>query len=214
MNTTYRDSFIKYLTEASKYPEGEIHHNTYKYNGKEYWRVEVFSGGRIIQAFVLMSKTHCRNLEKQKFPFYRTYAQWNEYGYQTLPACNVAVYNDSTNDWEIHSASDLKHEITSPTFLNYEEAVKRFNKRWDFSGNRKFQKRVQLLSIICLIIFVLYIAAFILSANGLLPGVEIPLNAAVVSVLAIVALLLLIPPLIPYLKSITVNGFGLELNQE
>lgn len=214
MNTKYRDSFVKNLTEGCNYPREETHHNTYKYNGKEYWRIEVFSEGRIIQAFVLMSKTHCEHLEKHKFPFYRTYAQWNDYGYLTPPACNVAVLNEDTNKWEIHSASDLKHEITSTNFLNYEEAVKRFNKRWEYHGNREFQRRVMFRSIICIIIVALYIAAYICSVNGLLAGVEIPLNAAVVSVFVVVVLLLLIPPLIPYLKSITVNGFGLELNQE
>ncbi|MCR5407504.1 MAG: hypothetical protein K6E61_00130 [Bacteroidales bacterium] len=212
-NTKYRDSFVKNLTEDCKYPIEEIHHNTYKYGGKEYWRIEVFSEGRIIQAFVLMSKTHCERLDKHKFPFYRTYAQWNDYGYLTPPACNVAVFNEETEKWEIHSASDLKHEITSPSFLNYKEAVKRFNKRWEFSGNRKFQKRFICLSIICILIVALYIAAYILSVNELLAGVEIPLNAAVVSVLVVVVLLLLIPPLIPYLKSITVKGFGLEFNE-
>jgi len=214
MNTYYRDSFVKNLTEDCKYPIEEIHHNTYKYSGKEYWRIEVFSEGHIIQAFVLMSKTHCEQIEKHKFPFYRTYAQWNDYGYLTLPACNVAVHNEETDKWEIHSASDLKYEITSPAFLNYEEAVKRFNKRWVFFGNRKFKKRVMCRSISCLIIVVLYIAAHIVSVNGLLTGVEIPLNAAVVSLLVVVVLLLFLPPLIPYLKSITVNGFGLELNQD
>lgn len=214
MNTKYRDSFAEFLVKTCKYPSKQVHANTYKYDGKEYGRVEVFSDGRIIQAFVLMSETHCREMEKHKFPFYRTYAQWNDSGYLTPPACNVAVHNDKTNEWEIHSASDLKYEITATKFLNYKEAVERFNIRWDFSGNRKFQRRVKCLSLIYLTIVALYIAAHILSVNGLLAKVDIPLNAAVVSMLVVMMLLLIIPPLIPYLKCITVNGLGLELNQD
>lgn len=213
MNTKYRDSFVTYLENICKYQSKNVHANTYKYNGKEYGRVEVFSEGRIIQSFVLMSKTHCESLEKNKFPFYRTYAQWNDYGYLTPPACNVAVFNEKTDKWDIHSASDLKHEITSPTFLNYDEAVKRFNDRWEYHGNKELQRRVMYRSIISIIIVALYVAAHICSVNGVLAGVEMPLNAAVVSVLVIVVFLLLIPPLIPYLKSVTVNGFGLEFNQ-
>lgn len=214
MNTKYRDLFAEFLVNTCKYPIKEVHTNTYKYGGKEYGRVEVFSDGLIIQAFVLMSETHCRGMEKQKFPFYRTYAQWNNYGYLTPPACNVAVHNEVTDKWDIHSASDLKHEITSEKFLVYKEAVKRFRERWEYHGNKELHSRVICRSAISITIVALYAAAYILSVNGTLSGVEIPLNAAVVSVLVIVVLLLFIPPLIPYLKSITVNGFGLELNQD
>lgn len=207
----YENGFVKHLLKNG-YPETAIHIGTYKYDGKTYDRVEVFSDGHIIQAFVLMSEEHCAKLPK--FPFYRTYRQWNDYGYLTPPACNVAVYNNKKEEWEIHSANDLKLEKTSPNFLNYDEGVKRFNNRWDYSGNRKFQRLTRRLSITGLILLSVYLVAYLLSVNGLLAGIEIPMNASVVTMLVVVALLLFIPRLMPYIKSISVNGFGLEINQE
>lgn len=209
---SYVKDFVENLV-SKEYPETSIHTGTYKYDGKTYDRVEVFSDGHIIQAFVLMSEEDCKE-PPHKFPFYRTYRQWNDYGYLTLPACNVAVKNRQTGKWEIHSASDLKHEITSPDFLNYDEAVKRFKTRWEFSGDRRFRRLTMWLSISGLIIVLLYLFAHILSVNGVFPSIEIPMNATVVTMLIVVILLLFFPWLMPYIKSISVNGFGLEINQE
>lgn len=212
MNAYYRDLFVKYLHENCKYRKSNIRTNTYKYNGKEYWRVEVLSDGYVIQAFVLMSPTHCQEMDK--FPFYRIYSQWNDSGYLTPPTCVVAVYIESTKEWEIHNASDLRHEFTSTNFLNYNEAVKRFQKRLDYDGNMKLRKTIRCSSIIWLTIVFIYIIAHLLCANGIFPWLVIPLNDAVVGIIVIITVLILLPPLIPYVKSFSIKGIGVELNQD
>ena len=212
MKNKYRDLFVKYLQEKHKYPERAIRANTYKYAGKEYARVEVVSDGYIIQAFVLMDENTCGKTDK--FPFYRTYFQRNEYGYNTPPACNIAVYHPKNEKWTIHSSSDLKHELTSPSFLNYDSAVERFRKRLKNVGNENLGKLVKWFSWVYMGFLFLYFVAYLLSVNGLLGNVEIPLNTIVVIILIFILVLLLLPKLLPYIKSITIHGLGLEFNQE
>ncbi len=207
---SYTELFVKHLHKKCKYPKEVIRINTYKYYGKEYGRVEVFSEGYVIQAFVLMSEDHCRSLDK--FPFYRTYSQWNDYGRLTPPACNVAV-NKGGEEWEIHSSSDLRHEITDPYFLNYDKAVERFNKRLNFFGSKKLMGRVSILSYIALGVVLLYVAVYLLSINGHLSGFTIPMDSVFVGILILVVILILLPPLIPYLK-IKYGDISMEVNPE
>ena len=211
MDISFRELFAGYLHEKCKYPFESIRVNTYKYDGKEYGRVEVLSDGCIIQAFVLMSEEHCNSLDK--FPFYRTYYQTNDYGFITPPACNVAVYNQGTDKWAIHSASDLKHEITSPSFLNYDEALRRFRERWSYIGNKKLARQIGWISTCFLVAVTLYFVAHIMSSNDLLFGVDFPLNVNVISIIVVMMILLLLPPLIPYIRSISIKGIGVELSQ-
>ena len=211
MAKTYSDLFVKYLNETCDYPRSALRTNTYKYDGKEYDRVEVTHDGYVVQAFVLMSEDHCSRLPK--FPFYRTYSQWNYSGNNTPPACNVAVFNKEEKTWEIHSSSDLRHERTDKDFLNYDAAVKRFKDRFFFCGNKKLMKRVRLLSIVGIIIVILYVVAYSLSINGALRGVQIPMNSVMSKLLILIVVLLLLPPLIPYLK-IKYNGLSVEVNQD
>ena len=119
----YKDSFLSYLQITCKYPLKSLRANTYKYDCQEYSRIEVLAGEYVIQAFVLMSESHCRDLDK--FPFYRTYSQRNDYGYQTPPACYIAVYNHDSDEWEIHNSSDLRQEMTSPSLLDYKAASRK-----------------------------------------------------------------------------------------
>lgn len=202
----YIELLIKHLLEKG-YHRTDIHTSTYKYNGKEYDRVEVLNEGYVIQVFVLMSAEHCRKLDK--FPFYRSYNQWNDFGYLTPPACYVAVYISDDN-WEYHNSSDLRLELTSPSFLNYNEAVERFKKRLSFCGNKKLRKKIRCLSISYLLCVLLYLAAHVLSFNGLL-NTKIPLDSAITSVLILIMILLLVPPLIPYIKSITIKGLSFDI---
>lgn len=211
MNTKYVDLFVEYLQKDCGYRERNLRTNIYKYDGKEYGRVEVLSDGYVIQAFVLMSAEHCRSLDK--FPFYRTYSQWNDCGRLTPPACNVVVYVSGKDDWEIHSSSDLRHEITDLEFLNFEKAKDRFQKRLYFIGNEKLTKAVRIMSIISLSSVALYVCAHILSLNGFFRDVTIPLNSEILSILILIVILILLPPLVPYIK-IKWNGISLEVNQE
>lgn len=211
MNTKYVELFVEYLHNGCGYPKCAIRSNTYKYDGKEYGRIEVLFGGYIIQAFVLMSEEHCQSLDK--FPFYRTYSQWGDNGKLTPPACNVAVYVSGTKEWAIHSSSNLRYEITASDFLDYSAAVSRFQKRLHFIGNEKLMKIVSRLSILSISVVLLYVTAHILSFNECLWGVIVPLNAEVVSIIVLLVTLVLLPPLIPYIK-IKYNGLSLEVNQD
>lgn len=211
MSTKYVDLFVEYLQKDCGYPRCALRSNTYKYNGKEYGRVEVLFKENIIQAFVLMNEEHCHSLDK--FPFYRTYTQWNDRGKLVPPACNVAVFQPKSKEWAIHSSSDLRYEITSSDFLNYKSAVARFQKRLQFIGNEKLRKTMSRLSILTLSFVLLYVTALFLSINGVLPGVTIPMNAEMVSIIILVVLLILLPSLIPYLR-IKYNGLSLEISPD
>lgn len=212
MNNTYIKLFKEHLQDNCNYPDYEITSNTYKYDGKEYDRVEVQYKGYVIQAFILMSVEHCQVLDK--FPFYRAYNQYNDFGYLTPPACNVAVYREDLEKWEIHSSNDLRLELTSPDFLNYDSAVGRFNKRLDFAGNRKLKRIISILSKCYFVFVAIYFTSYALSINGLLCDITIPLNAEVVSLLILMIILLLLPPIIPYIKSIAIKGFCIDLSQK
>ena len=211
MNTHYVNLLVGCLRDEHHYPKCAIRTNIYKYEGNEYGRVEVLSGDYIIQAFVLMSEEHCNKLDK--FPFYRTYSQWNDSGKLTPPACNVAVYNDKTGKWDIHSSSDLKHEITSPEFLNYKKACERFKARLQFVGNERLKKAVTWKSSISVVFVIAYIVTHILSINDSLFGYIIPMNTEMITILVLVVILLLLPQIIPYLK-VKYNGLSLELGQD
>ena len=211
MNTYYIDLFANYLHDECKYPKENIRKNTYKYDGKEFGRVEVLSGEYVIQAFILMSDDVRRN--QGRYPFYRSYYQRNDYGYLTPPACNIAVYYADTKKWAIYSSSDVKHELESPNFLNYDAAVKRFMNRLTYIGNEKLAKCVKWLSISLLIAVIMYVVAHILSINGLLGDVLIPLDSNCVGIISIITVLVLLPPLIPYIRSVTIGNVGVEINQ-
>lgn len=208
----YADKFAEYLRETCRYPESSIGKNTYRYGGKDYDRVEVMDGELIIQAFVLMSGQECENLDK--FPFHRTYYQRNVYGFLVNPACNVAVYDEEHDKWHIHGTNNLRHELTSPTLLDYDKAKGRFAKRFSYLGNDELRKTVRRLSIGLLCVVILYVTAHILSINGLLGDFSIPLDATTVSIFIVLMCLLLIPPLIPYIRSLTVGQVGIELRDQ
>ncbi len=211
MNSYYKDTFLSYLHITRKYPSKNLRADTYKYNHQEYFRVEVLAGEYVIQAFVLMSESHCRDLDK--FPFYRTYSQKNDYGYQTPPACYIAVFNHDSNEWEIHNSSDLRQEMISPALLDYKAASERFKNRLLYFGNKRLMKRVTVMSTVALVAIVLYFTAYILSINGWLSSAIIPFDVTVLSILVILAILLILPPIIPYIK-VQYHGFSLEVNQD
>ena len=211
MKADKKNAFITHLREKYKYPAKCLRDNIYKYDCQEYCRVEVLYGDYIIQAFVLMDDELCSN--QDKFPFYRAYNQRNDYGFLTPPACYVAVKDSKTNDWAIHNSSDLKQEMTSPTLLDYSSAVERFKNRLQYLGNRKLAKRVVVASICALVFIVLYYAAHVLSINGILISILIPFDSHVFSLLTLIAILLILPPLVPYIK-IQYHGLSLEVNQD
>lgn len=211
MTISNADTFSKYLQEDCKYPFSAIRINKYKYNKVEHGRVEVCNDdGAIIQAFIVMSEKDIQAIEK--FPFYRTYYQRNTYGYIVNPACNIAVHETKDDSWHIYSANNARHEICNPEFLNYEKAVKRFKERFDYFGNKELAKEVKYISYISLAVILSYCFIHLLSVNGCFFGCIIPLNEGVVYIMIISIVLLLLPPLIPYIKSVSIKDINFELD--
>lgn len=208
----YVDLFVEYLQKKCGYPESAIIKTIYRYDEKDYGRVEILEDELIIQAFVLLSEDHCRQLDK--FPFYRTYSQRNTYGYLVSPACNVAVYDEKNGKWHFYSPSNLRAELTSASLLNYDNAKERFEKRFNYLGNEKIWKTIKMLSMVLLCIIVLYVVAHVLSVNGCLGAFTLPLDATVVSIFVILMCLLLIPQLIPYIRSLNIGNVGIEMKEQ
>lgn len=206
----YVDLFVKHLLEECKYPAEDIIRNIYRYDGKSYGRVEVLDGGFIIQAFVLMDKGTFPT--SGSFPFHRTYTQRNIYGYLMPPACNVASC-DENGKWRIYSASNLRSEITRTGFLSYKEAVKRFEKRLEYFGHAELAKKIKCRAICSVIAILLYAAAHILSINGMFGETVIPLNSTILTAFVVIIVLLLLPPLIPYLRNVAIGNVGLNLTE-
>ena len=104
--------------------------------------------------------------------------------------------------------------MTSPTLLDYNKAKERFAKRFSYLGNDELRKTIKRLSIGLLCVVILYAIAHIMSINGFLGGLIIPLDATAISIFIILVCLLLIPPLIPYIRSLTVGHVGIELRDQ
>ena len=203
--------FAEHL-QSMGYPADAIIKTKYRYDGKDFGRVEIMDGGFIIQAFVLMRKDSFPTSEK--FPFYRTYGQRNTYGYLMPPACNVVTFDEKYNTWHIHNASNLRVEITRASFLNYEEARKRFERRLDYFGNAELAKTIRCRAIVSIVVVLLYLVAHILSDNGLLGHFNLPFDATIMTAFIVVTVLLLLPPLIPYIRSVAIGNVGLNLTEQ
>lgn len=65
-------------------------------------------------------------------------------------------------------------------------------------------------SIGAIIIIALYLIAYVLSENELLFGFVIPMNSYVVSIITILLILVIVPSLVPYIKSIGYKDYGVE----
>lgn len=208
MSANYTKLFIEHLRDKCKYPAEAIVSSVYKYDGKEYGRVEVYNEeGIIVQAFVLMSEDQMNGYEK--FPFYRTYYQRNRYGYIVNPACNVAVYDGK--EWHFRSSTNLRHEITQPDFLVYAKAVERFRERFAYLGNRELAQKITKRSFGIIAVIVVYGLAHLISINAHC-SIIIPFDSTTIKVALILIALLILPPLIPYIKSITIKDVSVELN--
>ena len=204
--------FKNYLIDTKKYPVGVISYNTYAYGDDMYPRVEVKdNNGILIQSFVIM--TEGQHSGTPKFPFYRSYNQKNKYGNVVNPACFIAVNKDAEQDnWIIYDASDTRLMRNIPTLLDYDQALTRFCKRWESPGNEVLYKTLRMLSYICLSIMVMYLVAYIISINDRLFGIIVPLDANVLSLMAGVILLIL-PPIMPYIKSLTFKDTRVDFDK-
>lgn len=202
---------MDFLILDCNYPKENVRLNTYKYAEKTYDRVEAMSDGAVIQAFIIMKEQDVRDCDK--FPFYRTYYQRNTFGYNVPPACNIAAYDEKKGKWSILSANDCKKELTSPNFLNYDKAVERFRKRFSYCGNEELAKSIKRLSFSFLSFILLYCITYLLSLNDLFFGVIVPMGETTIWIFVLILVLLWVPPLIPYIKSVYLKDVGIDLIQ-
>lgn len=194
-------SFIEYL-KSMGYDSDSIRSKPYRYGDNTFERIEIINNGRIIQAFVVMDED--RYGKTPRFPFYRVYNQRNEYDESVNPACFIAVHKEKAEEgWTIWGANDTRVPMKSSSLLDYDQAVERFNRRWDSIGNMELYKTIKNFAYICCGAIILYFVAHVLSINDFLFGVVIPLDMTVAYVLASVAFLLILPPIMPYIKSLT-----------
>ena len=180
-----------------------IRSKPYRYGDNTFERIEIINNCRIIQAFVVMDED--RYGKTPKFPFYRIYNQSNKYEETVNPACFISVHNkkDGEGKWTIWDTKNTRLPRDSSAILDYDQAVERFNKRWDSIGNMELYKTIKNFAYICCGAIILYFVAHVLSINDFLFGVVIPWDMTVAYVLASVAFLLILPPIMPYIKSLT-----------
>ena len=100
-----------------------------------------------------------------------------------------------------------------PTLLDYDQALTRFYKRWESPGNEVLYKTLRMLSYICLSMMVMYLVAYIISINDRLFGIIVPLDANILSLMAGVVILLLLPPIMPYIKSLTFKDTRVDFDK-
>lgn len=215
----YKEStnrFIQFLKGKKNYPIESLSIGKYTYGDQGYPRVEVRNDNKdiIIQSFVIMTKEQHKN--NPKFPFYRTYNQKNKYDNVVNPACFIAVdkSNDENDDWEIWNAKDTKIPLYSPTLLDYQEALKRFYKRWERPGNEELYKTLRILTYVLLGALLAYLTAHLLSINDKLFGIAIPLDSTTLTILAGIAVLLILPPIMPYIKSLSFKDTKVEFDSQ
>lgn len=197
-----KTSFAEYL-KSKGYDSDSIRPKQYRYGNNTFERIEITDNDRIIQAFVVMKEDQYN--KTSKFPFYRVYNQRNKYGESVNPACFIAVHNENGDGgkWTIWDAKNTRLPRGSSTLLDYNKAVERFNKRWESPGNENLYKKLKVYTFIGLGFILLYFLAHILSINGFLWGFQIPLNTVVAYVLAAIAFLLILIPIMPYIRSLT-----------
>ena len=132
------------------------------------------------------------------FPFYRTH-KWGKNNESVYPSCSIATRNDD-GSWTIYDAHDSSKK-RDKSYLNYDLAVERFYRRADVASVQETGKTLKYISWGLALIIAAY---FIVSLSC--PNLSLPIDINIVSLFGLVAILLLLPLLIPFLKGISLFG--------
>lgn len=159
--------------------------------------------GKYIQAFAIMSEA--ARSRHRLFPFYRT-RTWKNNG-SLYPSCSIACKGDN-GEWKVYDAHNSGKERDSD-YLDYDNALSRFKKRMDVEPAKELNARATITCWILAAIFSLYLIARIA-----FPSLALPLDGDIVMMSILVAVLILLPTLLPLIKSISFFGIDLIIGRE
>lgn len=179
-------------------------------SGHRYWFVEIRNEENyVIQVFVLMRNYH--RIRKQKYP-----TIWNSYHQNVIKNCpdvnpaSFIVTQDEGGRWHVYSAGDTSDQKDFDSIVNYEQACERFDAR--VAASRKIGKMIEKLTwtswSFASLLLVYLIAYIITNTNG---GLVFPLTSQMVLLCGLIIILILLPIVFPYIKSVSLNGIDLLL---
>lgn len=200
------ESFEKYLKASGRgYGNNSFisnYHNPKDSSDNWHPRFDIRANDKYIQSFLLICEQE--RLNKRKYPFYRSFEQQTSNGKDVKPACFVVVYGED-KQWHIYGCNCLDYELKNDSVVNYTEAVKKFNKRWDAAAGKK---ELRLLKILCWF-FALCCFGCVVFSKALC----IPINTVVVISL-LGAFLTIFPIFAPGIKAFTIGPSGISYEKE
>lgn len=205
----YIEVFKTFLEER-----GYRNHYQVKYNDNgvcrlSYWYVDVMNTENdIIQVFVLMNeslRTRCN-----KYPIWESYEYISsKIGFRVYPAVFIATLEDN-GKWSAYSASNTSVAKDSDSIINYEKACERFDRRVEvIERYDKMVKTIKWISWSFAILLIIYLIAHIITST--LRGFPLPLTSQMVLLSGLIIILILLPIVFPYIKSVSLNGIDLFL---
>lgn len=203
----YSTSFIEYLSEQG-YNRKLLKIIGVQSRGLNFAGVLVYDkdsdDASVIQAFILMSDKVRRS--HRIFPFYRTY-NWGKNNESVYPSCSIATQNED-GSWSIYDARDSSKE-RDKSYLNYHLAVERFYRRTDVTSVQETGNTLKYISSGMALI----IAAYLIVSLSF-PDLSLPIDINVVSLFGLVAVLLLLPLLIPFIKGLSIFGIDFFIKKD
>ena len=204
----YTESFKRYLVESWYYDTRLLKTIGIKNRGITCPGVIVLDkegkDASVVQAFAIMSDE--TRTQHRLYPFYRT-QNWGKNNGTVYPSCSIATC-DSDGKWTIYDAHDATKK-RDEDYLTHSLAVERFNRRIDVKAIQDIGKGLRLT---CWIMAGLICAYYFIGLIS--PHIELPLDGSVVSLFILVAVLILLPLLIPYLEGISFFGIDLFLKND
>lgn len=150
----------------------------------------------VIQAFALMSDK--MRTSHRLFPFYRTHP-WGKNNESAKPSCSIAT-QEKDGSWVIYDAHDSS-KVRDKSYLDFNLAVERFYRRADVAPVREIGNAISIVSWVMAFLLITYFVVFLVC-----PELSLPFDMNVISLFAMVAVLLLLPLLIPFIKGISIFG--------
>lgn len=209
MNQKYIDDFKQVLEERG-YSGHYQRDNRYKLiRGHRFWFVEIRNEENyVVQVFVLMRNSY--RTHNKRYPIWESYHQ---NVIKKCPDVNPAVFiatQDEGGKWHVYSAGDTSDQKDFDSIVNYDQACERFDMR--VSASKKIGKMIVNLKWISWTIatfLLLYLIAYVIT--NMAGSLVFPLTSQMVLLTGLIIILLLLPIVFPYIKSVSLNGIDLLL---
>lgn len=209
MNQKYIDDFKQVLEERG-YSGHYQRDNRYKLiRGHRFWFVEIRNEENyVVQVFVLMRNSY--RTHNKRYPIWESYHQ---NVIKNCPDVNPAVFiatQDEGGKWHVYSAGDTSDQKDFDSIVNYDQACERFDMR--VSASKKIGKMIVNLKWISWTIatfLLLYLIAYVIT--NMAGSLVFPLTSQMVLLTGLIIILLLLPIVFPYIKSVSLNGIDLLL---